>query len=300
MARMRRVAQAHRRSRRRGPASAADAFGRQAVEVAGIGEPAEAKAERRDVAVLLQERQGRDRAAGPVDAHGSPATMPVLGDDRRIFAAGRRLEAIAEARLHDARRCARRDRHRSARRRWMTNGRRSSMPWVWSACSWVNSTPSSHRPRHASNLLAQVGRGVDQDAGDARAAVAALDQQRAAAAAVFRIGRVAGAPAERRPRHARGRAAAQDGERSGSCRRGASVRGTLLNRRKKFSVVWRRNLVWPTPRTSASTLAVSTHDRPARCVCRDNGRARDRARRSRPGCGRPAGRRRCRAGPRNS
>ena len=36
------------------------------------------------------------------------------------------------------------------------------------------------------------------------------------------------------------------------------ARGTLLNRRKKFSVVWRAISSNETPRVSASTLAVST------------------------------------------
>ena len=61
-------------------------------------------------------------------------------------------------------------------------------------------------------LLAQIGRGVDQDAGDARQRIVPLDQKRAAPAAVFRIVGIAGAPAQRRPRHAAGGAAAENGE----------------------------------------------------------------------------------------
>ena len=38
----------------------------------------------------------------------------------------------------------------------------------------------------------------------------------------------------------------------------AAGRGTLLNSRKKFSVVWRAISSGVTPRISASTLAVST------------------------------------------
>ena len=61
-------------------------------------------------------------------------------------------------------------------------------------------------------LLAQIGRGVDHDPrGAVRAR--ALDQQRAAAAAVFRIVGIAGAPAERRARHAGGGTAAEDRQR---------------------------------------------------------------------------------------
>ena len=47
-------------------------------------------------------------------------------------------------------------------------------------------------------LLAQIGRGIDQDAGDA-AAVTPLDQQRGPPAAVLGIFRIADAPAEGRP-----------------------------------------------------------------------------------------------------
>ncbi len=52
-------------------------------------------------------------------------------------------------------------------------------------------------------LLAQIGRGVDHDAGDAVAGTL-LHQQRTAAAAVFGIVGIAAAPAERRARHAGG------------------------------------------------------------------------------------------------
>ena len=60
-------------------------------------------------------------------------------------------------------------------------------------------------------LLAQIGRGIDQDPGDA-AGVMTLDQKRRAAAAVFRIVGIAGAPTQRRPRHAGGGPAAENGE----------------------------------------------------------------------------------------
>ncbi len=79
-------------------------------------------------------------------------------------------------------------------------------------------------------------------------------------------------------------------------RRLTIARGTLLNSRKKFSVVWRAI-------SSARDAArLGQHlgglDDIGRLVAlaADMCRARDTARRSRPGCGRPAATRRCRAG----
>src|SRR5262249_40738487 len=63
----------------------------------GIGDVAEAKAERLDLAMALTKGQRIDHAPCPFDVHHLPGLdlMPV--EDRRIFAAGRRLEAIVEA-----------------------------------------------------------------------------------------------------------------------------------------------------------------------------------------------------------
>ena len=104
-------------------------------------------------------------------------------------------------------------------------------------------------------LLAQIGRGVDHDPRGAVGA-RALDQQRAAAAAIFRVVGIAGAPAERRARHAGRGTAAEDRQ----CQRHAAAfgAGTLENRRKKFSVVCREISSSETPRVSASTFATST------------------------------------------
>src|SRR5581483_2962531 len=103
-------------------------------------------------------------------------------------------------------------------------------------------------------LLAQIGRGVNDNARDPLMG-RALDQQRTTAAAVLRIGGIAFAPAERRPRHACRRAAAENGEHE---RHAACGAGTLENRRKKFSVVCRDISSSETLRVSASTLATST------------------------------------------
>src|ERR1700676_2994765 len=71
-----------------------------AAEVARIGEVAEAEAERGDIAVLLEERQDGDRSALPLDGDRRPGGQPALGQDRRVVAAGRRCEAIAELGVH--------------------------------------------------------------------------------------------------------------------------------------------------------------------------------------------------------
>ncbi len=114
----------------------------------------------------LQDRQGGDRRRRrPSIVTGSPGADPVLGQDRRILAAGRRHEAIAEARMHRRAMSARRDRHRCRRRCLMKSPRRSSMPWVWSACSWVNKHAVELRDVGVQKLLAQVRRGIDQHAG---------------------------------------------------------------------------------------------------------------------------------------
>ena len=73
---------------------------RNPAEVAGISEPCEPESQRINVAVLLQERQHRDRSTlpGHRDRHSSGQT--VLGDDRGVAASRRRLEAIGEPAAH--------------------------------------------------------------------------------------------------------------------------------------------------------------------------------------------------------
>src|SRR6201995_2201301 len=103
-------------------------------------------------------------------------------------------------------------------------------------------------------LLAQVGRGIDHDPRHAPLR-SPLDQERAAAAAVSGVVRIAFAPAERRARNAGGGAAAEDCQ---GQRHAATGAGTLEKKRKKFSVVCRAISSSETPRVSASTLATST------------------------------------------
>ena len=54
--------------------------------------------------MLLQDGEGRDRAPFPVDGQGLARHQAVLGQDRRIFAAGRRFEAIVEPLMQGGRR----------------------------------------------------------------------------------------------------------------------------------------------------------------------------------------------------
>src|SRR5882724_4530135 len=104
-------------------------------------------------------------------------------------------------------------------------------------------------------LLAQIGRGIDHEPRDP-AIPGPLDEQRAAAAAVFRIVGIAGSPPERGTRDASRGSAAENSQAQRHAV--ASAAGTLENRRKKFSVVWREISSNETPRVSASTLATST------------------------------------------
>src|SRR5215475_6317523 len=105
-------------------------------------------------------------------------------------------------------------------------------------------------------LFAQVRRGIDQHAGLAAVRGRAIDQDRAPPPSVLGITGIASAPPGPRPRHAAGKAASQNGDRKHHAA-AAEMCGTLLKRRKKFSVVWRAIWSNETPRTLASTFAVS-------------------------------------------
>src|SRR5262249_44403024 len=83
MARMRPVAQ-RVHDPDLGPGKRRDTGLGQTAEVAGIGEPPEAESQGGDIAMLLQDRQRRDRTALPVDADASARRQPVFGHDRRV------------------------------------------------------------------------------------------------------------------------------------------------------------------------------------------------------------------------
>src|SRR4051812_35075715 len=105
-------------------------------------------------------------------------------------------------------------------------------------------------------LLANVGRGINQNARRS-AGPAALDQQRAAPPAVLRIVRIAGAPAAAQSRHTGRRTTAQNDEPQAHATASTGC-GTLANSRKKFAVVWAAIASRERPRVRASTAAVST------------------------------------------
>src|ERR1700730_15096989 len=100
-------------------------------------------------------------------------------------------------------------------------------------------------------LLAQIGRGIDHDPRQP-AVRTSFDQQRTAAATVFRIVGIALAPAQ---------CGTWDGGRGSAAPNGQRQRpgvDTCENGRKKFSVVWREMSSSETPRVSASTFAIAT------------------------------------------
>src|SRR5262249_58724405 len=126
----------------------------------------------------------------------------VLGGDRRIRGARRRLQAIGEALVKRAGGA-------------LVDIERDALAAVnEQAAQVVNAVGMVGmlmRIEHGvepidlgvKQLLAQIRRRIDQDTGNARAG-AALDQKRGAAPAVLGIARIAVAPAERWTRHAAG------------------------------------------------------------------------------------------------
>src|SRR5262245_18550710 len=117
-------------------------------------------------------------------------------------------------------------------------------------------------------LLAQVGRGIDQNPGDADA-VSPFNQKRRPPSPVSGIVWIARTPTECGPRNAsRGarakhREARRHAARAQACADCLSSSaptagaGTLRNKRKKFSLVCWAIASGDTPRASARTLAVS-------------------------------------------
>ncbi len=199
--------------------------------------------------------QGRDRAPFPVDGHGLSGRHPVLVHDRRIFAAGRRLEAVAEARP-DHLRGGLAEVHVDAAA--LADEQR---PEVVDAVAMVGVLVGH---QHAvepidvgvEELLAEVRRGVDQHPGEAASGRCARPAARSAA------GGSSGCSGSQAPQPSAGRGTPMDDPQPRMVKRRrhaatAAGRGTLLNSRKKFSVVWRAISSGGTPRVSASTWAVS-------------------------------------------
>src|SRR5262249_8589074 len=227
----------------------------------GIGKTPEAEAERGDVAMLLQDGEGSDGAPCSLHRHGLPGHQAVLPHDRRIFAASRRLKAVAEALVQRL-------------RGTLINVDRDALAAVDEEPAQVVDAVGmigmlvrvedglERVDLGVEELFAQIRRRVDQHPGGADGA-AALDQQRGAAAPVLGILRIAVAPAGSGPRHAAGRATAENGKFQRHAANGQAVclnlsasavwGGTLPHSPKKIFVVCRAVSPNDTPPTSAPT-----------------------------------------------
>ena len=76
-------------------------FGRDAVQIWRIGDIAEAEAERGDLAMIETEGHRLDRTTRPAHRAEFSRLQPPFCKQRRIIAAFRRLEDIAEMLAHD-------------------------------------------------------------------------------------------------------------------------------------------------------------------------------------------------------
>ncbi len=224
------------------------------MEVGRIGGGPDAEAERGNPAVLNQEGGEFHRSALPFGLMTLARFDRMPRQDRRIIAALGCDEAIGEPRHHVF-----------SGRLVEINGNAPALMQhdgteIVDAVGLVGVlVGQEHRvdviDLGIDQLLAQIGRGVDHDPRGAVRAVT-LDQQRAAASAVFWIVGIARAPAERRAWHARRGAAAEDRQRHRHAT--AFGAGTFEKSRKKFSVVCRDISSSETPRVSARTFATST------------------------------------------
>ena len=172
----------------------------------------------------MPERQRLDRAASAPDLDRLARGDLMAPQDRRVVAARRRVEAIGEARAEqlaggrveiDVDAATPVERHQA------------QIVDAVHVIGMVVGVEHAIDPTDAGveQLLAEVGRGVDQDRGVAARAVA-FDQQRAAPAPILRVGGIARAPMIADPRHAAGRAAAENGEPASVMRRFAARSAT--------------------------------------------------------------------------
>ncbi|MPL94872.1 hypothetical protein SDC9_41031 [bioreactor metagenome] len=197
------------------------------ADVGQIGQPADAEAERVDIAMLDPERGEADRPAGAVDLEQAVDRAQLA--DRVIVAVGRLHEGIAEAvdqRLLGV--AVGPDRQAAAHVEGDLAQVIEPVHVIGMAVGVDHGVKLAHA--RAQQLRAHVGRGVDQHPGDARGRHP-LDQHRAARAAVLRIVGVALAPDPADARHAAGGAAAEDGETH------AGHRAALVKRRSKLAEV---------------------------------------------------------------
>ena len=172
-------------------------------------------------------------------------------------------------------------RRRPGRRRAIKSARKSSMPWVWSACSWVKSTPSSQSTSASRSCSRRSGE-VSTSTRVTPAPLPPFHQERRPPPAVLGIAGIARPQPSARTRNATRGAAAEDRELHGHaplavklaqmrrCVCAGSRPGTLRNRRKKFSVVCRAiSSSRYRPRVGQASWP-SRPRKPARCACRDS------------------------------
>ena len=227
----------------------------------------------------------------PIDRHRLAGDQPVVVQDRRIGAAGRRHESSSRSAIVAPAMSPRRHRRRSAAAYAGRAPRRSSMPWVWSAWSWVIEhavEPCRRRRRAAARAGPARCRPAPRVASGRSCCSTRIEQRRR---------RLRGLSGSHAPQPSAGRGTPPDepqprmvtvrlmpviAARPRHLREQAEeiVRGLRARSRRRSTPAYR-----PEPSRSQP-------HRPARCACRGTCRARDRARRSRPGGAPPASRRR--------
>ena len=234
----------------------------------------------------LRERQQVDGAAGPVDADRLAGLDAMARQERRIGAALRRAEAIAEAFVEPVlRRVVGIDRYRPPHRH-------PERPKIVDAVYMVGmgmGVDDGVDARHAGadQLRAEVRPGVDQDA-------RRLRRRRRSARSVptQRLRRLRGSFGSQAPQSPVIRGTPGDAPQPRMVKRRRAMRsirraGTLVNRRKKFvgrrlGDFLRRKRPEPPPEPSPFQ-----QHRTARCGCRDAASAQGTAHRFRPEDGRP-------------
>src|SRR6266403_1718561 len=205
------------------------ALARDVVDIRGIGGITDAITERWYIAVTQNKRRKRHRTALPFDRAALTGFDEVTVQDRRVVAFRWRHKTIGKPQQD------------------LIGGRLAQIDRKAAALMQHDGTQIVDavglvgmlmRQKYRVNvidlgvdqLLAQIGRGINQDSRNS-AIPRALDEQRAAPAAVFRIVGIACTPAKRGTRNAGGGPAAEN------CKRQRHAAGTLENRWKKFCVV---------------------------------------------------------------
>src|SRR4029077_1370000 len=230
---------------------------RKIAHVRRIGDTAEAEAERLAGAVDLPEWQRLDHPARALDHHRDAGGQLMLVQDWRIVAAGKRLEAIREARA-ELIACYLVEIDLDAPMTVISDHAQiiDAMGMVGVVVSIEHAVEPTD-PK-IEQLLPQIGWRVHENT--RRAGIARLlHQKRAPPAPVLRVVGIASAPMIADARHpARGSAAENRDFQVHAALALNAERGTLLNSLKKFSVVAVAISSALKPRVAASLAAVCT------------------------------------------